>query len=116
VSYDPTLPTDKDVVRLYLGDTTSPELLTDAQIEAVLALYPSNISAAISVLAQSLVTRFAQQPTSITLPSGLSISYAERIKAWAALAANGGAAGISTAFSVGLTRSDGYAELQAAAE
>lgn len=111
MSYDETLPTDKDKARALLGDTNEDaELLTDAHIEAALDLY--GYSGGVAFLASELVTRFAQKPTDVGLPSGLRVAWRERIAAWKALASqmqNGGVTG-AFAFAIGMTRTDGYSE------
>lgn len=109
MGYDDTLPTDKDKARAALADTASTELLTDAHINAVLALY--GFSGGIAFLANELTMRFAQQPDQVTLPSGLRVSWAKRT--WAALVASGGVIGGGGGFSVGMTRTDGYADAAA---
>lgn len=111
MSYDETLATDRDVARSLLGDTAS-VLLTDAHIDAVLT-FKGSLNAAVAFLAGELVTRFAQQPTSISLPSGLSVSYAGRLSSWQALAVSLGGLTSATGFSIGLTRTDGYADAAA---
>ena len=111
MSYDPTLPTDKDYVRFVLGDTdTTAELLPDAQILAVLSTTSRN--GTVALLAQGLAARYAQQPTSVSV-SGKSVAWAERVAYWRDLAANGGAVPGGGAFSVTPTRTDGYAQLAA---
>ena len=118
MSFDEELTTERDQARALLGDTTDDsdtELFTDEHIDAVLT-WKGSLSAAVAFLASELVTRFAQQPTSVTLPSGLSVSYAGRLSSWQALAASFGGAAPSYGFSVGLSRADGYADLAEAAE
>lgn len=114
MSYDETLGTDLDKARALLGDTSDDsdtELLTDDHIEAVLTLYAFN--GGVAFLARELAARFAQKPGSVSLPGGLSVSWAERVKTWLALAtqmqSGGGVSGF-TAFSRTPTRSDGYSE------
>lgn len=110
--YDPTLPTDKDYVRFVLGDTETTELLPDTQILAVLATNTRN--GTIALLAQGLAARYAQRVDRVTLPSGLSVAWSERVKYWLSLVASGGVAGGSfAAFSVAPNRTDGYATLAA---
>jgi hypothetical protein len=59
-SYDPTLPTDKDLVRFYIGDTTTPgHVVEDEEIDAMLVLYP-NPKLAAAVICRSLAAKFAQ--------------------------------------------------------
>jgi hypothetical protein len=113
MSYDDTLPTDKDYVRFVLGDTETAELLTDAQILAVLATMTRNST--IAFLAQGLAARYAQNPDRVTLPSGLSVAWSERVKYWRDLAASGGTLGSGGAFSVMPTRNDGYSQAADAA-
>jgi hypothetical protein len=114
MSYDDTLPTDKDKARHLLGDVSNDaatELLTDGHISAVLALYTFN--PAVAVMATGLAARQAQDPRSITLPSGLSISGIDATTYWLGLAAQMRAGGVSggSAFSVAPARTDGYSEL-----
>ncbi len=112
--YDDSLPTDLDRARALLGDTASTELLTDDHITAVLGLYAFN--GAVAFMAEELATRFAQQPGSVALPSGLSVSWSARVSAWQALAKQMRAGGVvaGAAFSVQPTRNDGYAQAAAA--
>lgn len=113
MSYDDTLPADLDKARALIGDTSNnagTELLTDDHVEAVLALYA--FSGGVAFLAEELATRFAQQPGSVTLPSGLSVSWSARVSAWQALAKQMRAGGVvgGSAFSVATPRADGYAQ------
>lgn len=112
MAYDDTLPTDLDKARMLLGDTSndsSTELLTDDHIDAVLGLYSFN--SAVAFMAEGLAARFAQDPSSVSLPSGLSVAWSERVKYWKGIAQqmrDGGVVG-GGAFSHTPTRSDGYA-------
>lgn len=111
MSYDPTLPTDLDYVRFVLGDTETTELLSDEQIEAILATNTRNGS--IAFLAQGLAARYAQLPTSVS-SSGKSVSWGSlRVEYWLSLVASGGVPGGGAAFSVAPNRTDGYATLAA---
>jgi hypothetical protein len=119
MSYDDSLATDTDKVRAFIGDTSNnsaTELLTDDHIEAVLSLY-TPFASAVAFLASELAVRFAQQPGSVTLPSGLSVSWASRVATWMALAqlARSGQLVSGGAFSVVSPRADGYA-IQSAAD
>lgn len=114
--YDDTLPTDLDYARFLLGDTSNDaatELLSDAHIEAVLSRFTVNL--AVGFMATGLAARFAQQPGSVSLPSGLSVSWAERVKYWKDLAAQMRAGGVTSAgaFSVAMRRADGYSDAAA---
>jgi hypothetical protein len=110
VSYDPTLATDRDKVRALLGDTAATELLADEHIDAVLA-WKNDFNTSVAFLAQELESHFATQPSSVSLPSGLSVSFARRT--WANLIATLGGAVSYATFSVQPTRSDGYADYAA---
>jgi hypothetical protein len=116
MSYDDTLPSELDKARALLGDTSNDsatELLTDDHIDAMLALQGFN--AAVSWMAMELAARFAQDPSSVSLPSGLSVSWSERVKYWLNLADQmrwGGVSG-GAAFSRTPTRVDGYSEAAA---
>lgn len=113
MGYDDTLPTDKDKARAALGDTNdSAELLTDGHINAVLGLYGFN--GGLVFLANELTAFFGRKPDRVTLPNGLSVSWGKRT--WEMIIAQGGVVGGSTAFSVGMTRTDGYAEAAALEE
>ena len=106
MSYDDSDLSELNQARGLLGDTATPELFTDDHIEAVVALYGFNIG--VGFLARELEARYALKPSSVSLPSGLSVSYARRT--WASLIAAMGSGGITgaTAFSVTPTRTDGY--------
>lgn len=85
--YSDTLETDLDKARAMLGDTSTTELLTDDHIETVLAMY-STFDLALAFMADELAVRYAQEPGSVSLPSGLSVSWAERVKEWRRIADN----------------------------
>lgn len=85
MSYDPTLPTDRDTARFWLGDWATTELLPNAQYDAVLALY--GLEPGTAFLADGLAAKYAQEPDRVTLPSGLSVAWSERVRAWRDLAA-----------------------------
>lgn len=84
-TYDELLPTNRDRARYLLGDTdVSNALRTDEHYDAVLAQH-SSFEAAVKFIAEGLITEFAQQPDTVRLVSGLSISFKERIDAWEGL-------------------------------
>ena len=62
-SFDPALPTDKDKVRLYIGDTdeTNPQV-ADETIDATLVEYPDPLLAA-AVISRSLAAQYGRQVT-----------------------------------------------------
>ena len=60
-SYDPTLPTDKDKVRLTIGDTvTTAFLLSNEEIVALLSMYGSVHQAAIAA-ARGLAAKYSRE-------------------------------------------------------
>lgn len=75
----------KDRMRFELGDTmveggAETSALTDAEIEAVLGMYPDNWKRAKLALLESICRRFAYEPDSKTGP--LSYSFGDRAKLW----------------------------------
>jgi hypothetical protein len=83
MSYDDTLPTELDKVRHYVGDISNnpaTELRTDDHIEAALAEHGFNL--AVAVVAEGLAAEYAQEPGSVRLPDGLTVSWPERVKFW----------------------------------
>lgn len=113
MSFDPTLPTDRDTSRFWLGDWATVELLTDAQYDAVLSLY--GLENGTAFLADGLAVKYAQEPDRVTLPSGLSVSWSSRVSTWLALAERlrSGQGIVTGAFSIGMRRTDGYADAAA---
>jgi len=88
MSYDPTSTSDRDRARAKLGDTSNDpatELLTDAHMDSVLEQY--GYALGVAFMADELAARYAQQPGSVGLPSGLSVSWPERVKNWQRIAA-----------------------------
>lgn len=95
-TYDDTLQSDRDKVRsiLAITDVTSEAtaLRTDEHIDAVL-VWQGSIDGTVRYIASSLAAQYAQQPGSVRLPSGLSVSWPERVKQWQALAGQGSPTG-----------------------
>ncbi len=87
-TYDETLPTAKDRMRLQLGDTeVSPEenaLLSDETYTALLVQFVTEPEATARA-AESLALRYAQEPDSVSI-SGDSYSWRDRVKSWLELA------------------------------
>jgi len=62
-SFDPALPTDKDTVRFYIGDTdTSDQQIADETITATLTLYTDPMLAA-AVIARGLAAKYGRDVT-----------------------------------------------------
>lgn len=75
----------KDRMRFELGDTmveggAETSALSDAEIEAVLEMFPGKWKRAKLALLESICRRFAYEPDTKTGP--LSFSFAERAKIW----------------------------------
>lgn len=75
----------KDRMRFELGDTmveggSETSALTDAEIEAVLAMHPKRWKRAKLALLESICRRFAYEPDTKTGP--LSFSFGDRAKLW----------------------------------
>lgn len=83
MSYDDTDLSDLNRARGALGDTSNDsttELLTDDHIDAVLMEDGYNLG--VAKLAEELAAKYASKPGSVTLPSGLSVSWAYRVAQW----------------------------------
>lgn len=91
-TFDPTLPTHKDHIRLLLGDihnsgtagVVENALREDEVIEALLT--QCSFSETVARLADSLVAEFGQRPDSYSESGGLSIKWSERVQTWKELA------------------------------
>lgn len=86
-TYDETLPTAKDRMRLLLGDTdvlpVENALLSDETYGALLAQHPE--AEATARAAEGLALRYAQEPDSVSI-DGDSYSWRDRVKSWMELA------------------------------
>lgn len=117
MSYDSTLPTNRDKARMILGDISNDsaaELALDAHYDVIInTLYPTSFVSAIISLADEFAAVAAQKPSSVALPGGLSVSWGNRLKYWTELAlrlrSTGSIVGIYTAFGLPNVRNDGYA-------
>lgn len=107
-TYTKLLTTAISRVRRAVGDTASPGLIPDETITAYVNLYGE--AGAIRAVAGALAAEYAQKPGSVTLPSGLSVSWAQRVTHWRAVAlGQAGGAGAFTSFAAGAGRNDAYA-------
>jgi hypothetical protein len=78
MSYDASDTSELNAARRALGDITEDELLTDDEIEIVISEQGYNLG--VAILAEGLAARYAQEPSSVSLPSGLSVSWAKRVE------------------------------------
>ena len=107
-SYNPALPTDKDKVRLFIGDTNSADvLLQDEEIAALLAMFGSvaiaSVKACNSIAAK--YARYADQET-----GDISVRYSQIAATYRELAQSlqDGLTGLSAPmpYAGGISRSD----------
>jgi hypothetical protein len=78
MSYDDTSMADLDRARSELGDTGEPPELSDDHIEMVIAELGFNLGMA--SLADELAVIYTRKPSSVHLPSGLSVTWTERVQ------------------------------------
>jgi hypothetical protein len=101
-TFDPTLPTQRDHIRLAIGDKhnngtagdiTNP-LLQDEIIDAKLAMfgYPESLAQ----LCESLIAEYGQRPDEYSESGGVRIKWGARIAAWQKIADNARAGKIKT--------------------
>jgi hypothetical protein len=107
-TFNPTLPTLKDHVRLAVGDTdTGAAMLADETITALLAAhtYPE----ALALCCDALVSLYGQRPSEYAESGGVKITWGERIEAWKDLAKRARAGKIATPTSTRTARKLGNA-------
>jgi hypothetical protein len=86
-TYDPTLPTDRDHIRLALGDTdTAAPLIIDSTIDAMLLEYA--YLEALALLADALIAEFGQMPDRYSDQQGVALQWTGRLESWARVATN----------------------------
>jgi len=110
-SYDPTLPTDRDKVRLLIGDTdTASPKFQDSEIDAILVAQPNTYYASAQLL-DSLAAKYA---TTVSINvDGFSTSGSDIAKAYRDMAARyraqaplAGAGGLAVPFVGGISVSE----------
>lgn len=87
MSFDPSLSSFRDRLRLQLGDTSgseSTEFLTDAVYDAAYAYHGNNEPETLVYLAESLIAKFSQTASRINL-GDMEFSWRDRMTAWKAL-------------------------------
>lgn len=84
-TYDDRLLRPLDRLRATLGDTQDGAwLLSDAYLEAVLALATGDLDRAAVTAAQHLVSQYAAHPTRMTA-DGVTVEYGNRLAGWNAV-------------------------------
>lgn len=79
-SYAPSLPTNRDKVRLYIGDTDqSDQLMQDEELDGLLTIYPRPIAAA-AFACQTIAAKFSRYASKSVGP--LSIQLQQRADAY----------------------------------
>lgn len=112
-TFNELLPTERDRLRLLLGDTNmDAPLYTDEAYDAEL-IAAGSLEGAGLTLARGLVARYGQMPDSISISGEFSISWKARIAVWseliAAWAGSSGSTGLSSGFlSVAASRETVY--------
>jgi hypothetical protein len=102
-TYNPTLASITDHIRLALGDTdTTAALLADETIQAKLNAF--GYQEALAQLAEALVAQFGQKPSEYSEDGGLRLKWTERISAWQKIADDARAGKIAAPSTVKLAR------------
>lgn len=87
MSFDPSLPTARDRVRLLVGDVDALNPLLADETYNVLLLSQGEAGAVIWA-AQALAAQYAQEPGSVGLPDGTTVSWRDRVTTWLLIAEN----------------------------
>lgn len=113
MSYDPTLPTTLDRIRLLVGDTSddeATELFPDDTYTAEIERH-ANWKLAAATMAEAVAVKIEQDPTSVNIPGEVAVGWQDRTRSLRATAARlraeaaaEGAAVTHGITSVGLTR------------
>ncbi len=84
-TFDPALSSQRDHIRLAIGDTdTDAALVADTTIDALLAEYP--YTEALALLCDALIAEFGQMPDRYSEQQGIALQWTQRIEAWSRLA------------------------------
>lgn len=87
MSFDPSLPSVRDRLRLQLGDTSgnaATELLADSIYDATYAYHGNGESKTLVALAEALIAKFSQAASRINL-GDMEFSWRDRMVAWKAI-------------------------------
>lgn len=87
MSFDPSLPSVRDRLRLQLGDTTgveATEFLPDETYDAVYAYNGNKEPETLLALAEGLIAKFSQAASRINL-GDMEFSWRDRMTAWKAI-------------------------------
>lgn len=82
MSFDPTLPTTLDRIRLIVGDTSNDEtveVFPDSVYLAEIDNY-TNWKLAAAAMAEAVAVRIEQDPNSVSFPSDMSVGWADRTR------------------------------------
>ena len=82
MSFDPTIPTTLDRIRLIVGDTSSDpatELFPDETYTATIAMY-TNWKLAAAAMAEAVAVKIEQDPTSFTAVGDMSVGWSDRTR------------------------------------
>lgn len=78
MSYDPTQPTPKDVIRAIVADTATAELMTDAEYEAAITRHDPSFTGAVSEIAYALAVKLDNKITSMGANGKVDLGWAAR--------------------------------------
>lgn len=84
MSFDPSLPTVRDRLRLQLGDTTgveATEFMSDETYDAVYAYHGNREPETLLALAEGMIAKFSQAASRINL-GDMEFSWRDRMTAW----------------------------------
>lgn len=87
MSFDPSLPTVRDRLRLQLGDTTgveATEFMPDETYDAVYAYHGNKEPETLLALAEGMIAKFSQAASRINL-GDMEFSWRDRMKGWQAI-------------------------------
>lgn len=87
MSFDPSLPSVRDRLRLQLGDTSgdpATELLLNTIYDAVYAYNGNSETRTLVALAEALIAKFSQKASRINL-GDMEFSWRDRLVAWKAI-------------------------------
>lgn len=86
-TYDPNLSTDKDIIRWYIGDVSSPWIMSDEEITATITRTGGTALDAAITVCTALIARFARKSTGASV-GPFSIDYSVTVDQFRSLLAS----------------------------
>jgi hypothetical protein len=87
-TFDITLPTARDRMRMALGDTDPSNPIRYNETYDSMLAYWEDETIATAKMARAFASQFGRDPSSVSIPGGPSVSYASRVPTWLDLAKN----------------------------